>query len=121
MALRINVGCGQTSTPGWRNFDNSLSLRLSKIPLLPDLLHNVRVLEGSQYQFIQFARENDIEYGDATKGLPFQDESCDVLYSSHMLDRSQNTMIPMTRMPSWKRRICVYLDQDHLHNDYAYC
>ena len=86
MALRINIGCGQTPTRGWRNFDNSLSLRLSKIPLLPDFLLKLKFLERPQYQFIRFARETMIEYGDATKGLPVQDESLDVLYSSHMLE-----------------------------------
>lgn len=86
MALRINLGCGQTPTRGWRNFDNSLSLRLSLVPLLPDFLLKLKFLESSQYQFILFARENDVEYGDATKGLPIQDKSVDVLYSSHMLE-----------------------------------
>lgn len=86
MAVRINIGCGQTPTLGWRNFDNSLSLRLAKIPLLSDFLLKLKILESSQYQFIRFARENDIEYGDATKDLPMQDKSVDVLYSSHMLE-----------------------------------
>lgn len=86
MALRINIGCGQTPTQGWRNFDNSLSLYLSKVPLLPDFLLKLRLLESSQYQFIRFARNNSIEYGDVTKGLPVQDESVDALYSSHMLE-----------------------------------
>ncbi len=92
MALRVNVGCGQTPTSGWRNFDNSLSLRLSKTPILPNLLAKLKFLEPSQYEFIRFAREHEIEYGDATKGLPVEAESCDVLYSSHMLehlDRSE--------------------------------
>jgi len=86
MGLRINIGCGQTPTHGWRNFDNSLSLRLSKIPLLPDLLQKLGLIEDSQRQFIRFASENDIEYGDATDGLPIKDESVDVLYTSHMLE-----------------------------------
>ncbi len=80
------MGCGQTPTNGWRNFDNSLSLRFSKIPFLPEILYRLRFLESSQYQFIRFARENAIEYGDATNGLPIPKESCDVLYSSHMLE-----------------------------------
>jgi len=84
--MKINVGCGQTPTKGWRNFDNSLSLRLSKIPVLPDVLYKLRLLEKSQYQFIQFANENNIEYGDATKGLPVSAASCEVLYSSHMIE-----------------------------------
>jgi predicted SAM-dependent methyltransferase len=86
MALRINIGCGQTPTQGWRNFDNSLSLRLSKLLLLPELLLKLKLIDGSQYQFIQFARKNDIEYGDAVTGLPVQDHSVEVLYSSHMLE-----------------------------------
>lgn len=86
--VRINIGCGQTPTKGWRNFDNSFSLRPSnsKIPLLPDILHRLGFVENSQYQFVKFARENDIEYGDATKGLPLNQESCEVVYSSHMLE-----------------------------------
>lgn len=32
------------------------------------------------------AHDNDIEYGDVTKGLPVKDGSVDVLYSSHMLE-----------------------------------
>lgn len=84
--MRINVGCGQTPTKGWRNFDNSLSLRLGRVPFLPELLHKVGVLEASQYQFIHFARSDGIEHGDVTKGIPLSDGSVDVLYSSHMLE-----------------------------------
>jgi predicted SAM-dependent methyltransferase len=89
--VRINVGCGQTPTTGWRNLDNSLSLRLAKIPLLPELLYKSRLLEESQYQFIQFAKFNRIEFGDATKGLPISSGSVDVLYSSHMLEHLDKT------------------------------
>jgi predicted SAM-dependent methyltransferase len=84
---RINIGCGQTPTQGWRNFDNSFSLRLARIPrLLVKVLHRVRLVNASQYQFILFARANQIEYGDATKGLPLSDGTVDVMYCSHMLE-----------------------------------
>jgi len=89
--VRINVGCGQTPTRGWTNFDNSLSLRFAKIPFLPTLLYKGKLLEGSQYQFIQFAKFNQIEFGDATKGLPISSGSVDVLYSSHMLEHLDTT------------------------------
>jgi predicted SAM-dependent methyltransferase len=84
--LRINVGCGQTPTVGWRNFDNSLSLRLSKFPLLTIFLRKIGLVNMEQISFIQFAREHSIEYGDATKGLPLQSDLVEVLYSSHMLE-----------------------------------
>jgi predicted SAM-dependent methyltransferase len=86
MRLRINIGCGATPTRGWRNFDNSWSVRLSKIPLLPGLLQKMGIIEDSEQQFIRFARETDIEYGDGTNGLPIQDQSVDVIYTSHVLE-----------------------------------
>jgi len=124
--MRINIGCGQTPTKGWRNYDNSLSIRFAKIPILPDLLRKLRFLESSQYQFIQFVRENKIEYGDATKGLSIQDASVDVLYSSHMLehlDRNEATKflkealrilrpggIIRIAVPDIKRQVTQYVD-----------
>lgn len=83
---RINIGCGRTPTKGWRNLDNSLSLRLAAIPLLSDLLRKLGLLGQSSYDFIRFIRENRIELADATKRLPAADASVDVVYSSHMLE-----------------------------------
>lgn len=83
---RINIGCGKTPTKGWKNFDNSFSLRLSTIPLLPRVLNVIGFINEAQSEFVKFASENHIDYGDATKGLPLKDESCEVVYSSHMLE-----------------------------------
>ena len=30
ISLKINIGCGDTPTKGWRNYDNSWSVRLAK-------------------------------------------------------------------------------------------
>ncbi|OGU35883.1 MAG: hypothetical protein A2315_15900 [Ignavibacteria bacterium RIFOXYB2_FULL_35_12] len=84
--MRVNIGCGQTPTLGWRNFDNSLSLRLAKIPFAADFLKKIGWIEQAQYEFIRFASVNNIEYGDATKGLHIKSSSVEVLYSSHMIE-----------------------------------
>lgn len=84
--IRVNIGCGQSPIKGWQNFDNSISLRLSKVPLLAKILNSLGILKAAQNQFIKFARENKIKYGDATKGLPLIQKSCEVIYSSHMLE-----------------------------------
>jgi len=89
--LRVNIGCGQTPTPGWVNFDNSLSLRLARVPFLPAMLRSMHLLGVKQNAFIQFARNNNIQYGDATQGLPLPAESCEVIYSSHMLEHLDQT------------------------------
>lgn len=92
IALRCNIGCGQTPTAGWRNFDNSASVRLARIPVLPWILCQSGMLAAGQYAFIQFARSQSLEYADAVKGLPFARGTVDVIYSSHMfehLDRDE--------------------------------
>lgn len=124
--VRINVGCGQAPTEGWRNFDNSLSLRLAGIPFLPELLRSAGALDDAQYEFIQFARSNRIEYGDVTKGLPLASGSVEVLYSSHMLEHlgqeEASTFLKEARrvlcrggiirlaVPDIRRRVDQYVD-----------
>jgi hypothetical protein len=36
--IRVNIGCGQSPTPSWKNFDNSLTVRIAKSSLLTYLL-----------------------------------------------------------------------------------
>ena len=84
--MRVNIGCGQNPTKGWRNFDNSLSLHLSKAHFLSKLLYKFKLISASQWNFIEFCRTNHIDYGDATKGLPLDNASIDVFYSSHMVE-----------------------------------
>jgi SAM-dependent methyltransferase len=84
--LRVNVGCGRTPTNGWKNFDNSYSIRLGKIPFLPDVLLKTGIILPDQYDYIQFARGRDIEFGDIIKGLALADSVVEVLYSSHVLE-----------------------------------
>ena len=84
--IRVNVGCGQTPTKGWKNFDNSPSILLARVPFLPMLLRSFRLLDDRNYEFIQFAKTYDIQHVNATKGLPLANASVDVIYSSHMLE-----------------------------------
>src|SRR5262245_43283735 len=84
--MRVNIGCGQTPTDGWRNFDNSPSLKLAPIPLVPEILARLGILGKEQLEFIRFARENTLEFANAAQHLPLDDCSVDVLYSSHMLE-----------------------------------
>ena len=84
--MKINVGCGQTPTVGWRNFDNSLSIKLSHFSIVLDLLSRLRLLTQPQKEFIEFARKNSIEYADAATKLPLNNGECEVVYSSHMLE-----------------------------------
>ena len=84
--MRVNIGCGQSPTPYWKNFDNSFSLQLTKVPLLFNLLAAIGVLDEPQKQFVRFAQTTSIEHADATRRIPLPTESVEVLYSSHMLE-----------------------------------
>jgi SAM-dependent methyltransferase len=82
--LRVNIGCGATPTVGWRNFDNSSSLKLALHPTLTRILG--QALSPQQMAYINFCRKNRIEFADATKRIPLPDASAEIVYSSHMLE-----------------------------------
>jgi predicted SAM-dependent methyltransferase len=83
---KVNIGCGQTPTSGWINFDNSPSIILAKKPILFYLFNAMGLLNQAQKQFIAFAKKENIQKADATKRLPLADNSVEVIYSSHMLE-----------------------------------
>ena len=83
---RLNVGCGQSPTAGWKNYDNSWSVRLAKKPVTALLLDKIGVLKQWQKDFVTVAKQSDIHWADVTRHLPEPDRSVAVLYSSHMLE-----------------------------------
>lgn len=86
MSLRVNIGCGQTPTEGWNNYDNSFAIRIAGIPIVSHLASKIGLLSESQAEFVNFARNSNIKWADATKHIPESDRSVEVLYSSHMLE-----------------------------------
>lgn len=82
----VNIGCGCSPTEGWINYENSLSLRLARMPILAFPLKCFGLLNEQQRQAIAFFKRNSIKYADVRKCIPEPDHSVDVLYSSHMLE-----------------------------------
>ncbi len=83
--LRINVGCGQTPTAGWRNYDNSPTVRLANLPLPLWLMRACGLVDANNRGFFEACRRLDIRYADATS-IPESTASADAVYSSHMLE-----------------------------------
>lgn len=83
---RVNVGCGQTPTPGWINYDNALTARFARVPLALPILRRLGLLTDLQHQFMRTALVQDIRYADAVRRIPEADQSVEVLYTSHMLE-----------------------------------
>jgi SAM-dependent methyltransferase len=84
--IRVNVGCGQTPTSGWRNLDNSPSLRFARLRFVPWVLRRAGLIDDRQHEFMQSAQKHNIEYCDAIQRLPFPDAQVSIVYSSHMLE-----------------------------------
>jgi predicted SAM-dependent methyltransferase len=83
---RVNIGCGRTPTQDWRNYDNSFSIALGKIPMVARLISCFKLLAESQVKFIEDSRKFNIQHADASKHIPLESGCVDVLYSSHMLE-----------------------------------
>lgn len=83
--LRLNIGCGQTATPGWRNYDNSPTVRLARLPLPLGLLRACGLVNVDNLEFFKTCRRLDIRPANAT-AIPEASGSADAIYSSHMLE-----------------------------------
>ena len=91
-AIQVNVGCGLSPTPGWLNFDNSLSVRVARWPVIPGLLARLGLLGGQSAELTALARRGAVRFANAAALIPCADRSAAAVYSSHMiehLDRAQ--------------------------------
>ncbi|WDP88910.1 MAG: methyltransferase domain-containing protein [Desulfobacter sp.] len=89
MGIKINIGCGQTPTKGWQNYDNSWSVRLVKKPLLVYILRKMGFISEPQQKFISFAKSEKILWANAAQRIPEANDSVDVVYSSHMIEHME--------------------------------
>jgi len=89
MSTKINIGCGQTPTKGWQNYDNSWSIRLAKNPILATILGKMGFLSEPQQRFISFAQKEHILWANAAQRIPEVNGSINVVYSSHMIEHME--------------------------------
>ena len=86
MSFRVNIGCGRTPTDGWINMDNSPAIKLANSPVRYKIAKILKLLSKAQRENIEWNKENTITYADATKRLPFADNSVECIYTSHMVE-----------------------------------
>lgn len=81
--LKINVGCGPSGQiRGFDNIDNSPNIIISKIPFLKKILYRCGLIAEHQYK----SDWSDVIKCDASRGLPYSDQSVNKIYTSHFLE-----------------------------------
>jgi hypothetical protein len=73
--FRVNIGCGQSPTPRWHNYDNSPAILIGQSRLAAGALRVLRLLNAGNLSYIDYCRRNDIKYADAMKCIPYGDGS----------------------------------------------
>lgn len=86
MSMRLNLGCGQSPSPGWLNYDNSPTVWLAKSPFLTRLLHRGGLIDVSSFEFASFCRVNEVRYANAARRIPHAAGTVDAIYSCHMIE-----------------------------------
>ncbi|WP_421998997.1 class I SAM-dependent methyltransferase [Reyranella sp.] len=86
MTLRLNIGCGRSPTPDWINYDNSLAVRLARVPVLARLLAWFGLIDPYGLEFVDFCRHHRIRSANAARRIPQAAGSVEAIYASHMLE-----------------------------------
>lgn len=83
--IKVNLGCGTKTKEDWINLDYSLNAKLAyKYPKIRYILFRLKILNSELYQ-VPWGQHN-IMIHDVRKGLPFDDNSINYIYSSHMIE-----------------------------------
>lgn len=82
----LNIGCGASPTPGWDNYDNSLTVRIAQYPRLLRLLSKGVLVPPSQSCFAAVAASEGVRWANATRHIPAATCSAGAVYSSHMFE-----------------------------------
>lgn len=83
--IKLHIGCFDTPIDGWFNTDVTPHIIISRIPLLPTLLHAFGIIDDLRYRQHQSGIFRRVHYLDARRSFPFADGSVGAIYSSHML------------------------------------
>jgi hypothetical protein len=81
--IRLNLGCGLQTPPGWVNVDGSWNARLAKFPTIRKIFAAVNLLRPDK---AAVPWSPNIFIHDIRKPLPFADGSTSAVFASHVLE-----------------------------------
>lgn len=80
---RLHLGCGLNTPEGWIHLDASWNAWLAKYPILRKSLKAIHLLPADQKDI---PWKSGILIHDVRKPLPFQDNTFNAIYASHLLE-----------------------------------
>lgn len=83
---KVNLGSGTTCLEDWINIESSFNAKLAKYPRLRYLLFKIGILPKKYYEIPWSEHIHKIMIHDVRKKLPFNDDSIDFIYSSHLIE-----------------------------------
>jgi SAM-dependent methyltransferase len=83
---RLHLGAFDCAIPGWVNTDITPHLWIARIPMADKVLRGLGKLSDERYAAYRDGRFRSLRYVDLTKPLPFDDESCEAVFSSHVFE-----------------------------------
>jgi predicted SAM-dependent methyltransferase len=88
--VKVNLGCGMEVRSGWYNIDTNPTALLGskKFTFINRILYNISGA-SSNYTFEKFdsiIKNAGLHFYDLRRGVPFKDNSVDVIYHSHFLE-----------------------------------
>lgn len=81
--IRLNLGCGLMTPPGWVNIDGSWNARLAKHPVVRRTLTRVGLLPKDR---LDIPWDPHVFIHDVRKPLPFENDCATAVYASHVLE-----------------------------------
>jgi SAM-dependent methyltransferase len=81
----LNLGSSARVAEHWNNIDFSLLLRIGQYPFFATLLYKIGLLNKQRYERIKKLAGQLIVW-DIRRGIPFANQTFDVVYNSHMLE-----------------------------------
>jgi predicted SAM-dependent methyltransferase len=83
--VKLHIGCFDVPLDGWYNTDITPHIFVARVPFLSNCLRMLGAIDEMRYRQHQEGIFRKVNYLDATKRFPYQDNSVEAVYSSQML------------------------------------
>lgn len=89
----LNLGCGTRMHRSWNNLDFSPYILLARHPAVSTILRKLGGLSQERYEKLPKVAP-DAVYWNLAKGIPFADDTFDIVYHSHVLEHFDREVAP---------------------------